>query len=427
MNRLLFLFLLSIFPVAATPKSSQTQKTKFTKYKSNSKLLQSKTHRTTLKKSLPIHQKTPALTSPSDCVNQPSAVQLTHYATHETYCLQPIHQTMQFTPEQMQAIKQLMRCHITQKQGDINPTLVELMYKIAQHFPSRTLTIIAGYRGSQLAKQKGNQDSPHTVGNAVDFFVNGASSKEVFDYIRSHYQQISAIYYPNREPKEPNFVHLNPRAAGKPNWFKIDHSKPGETSNYQDPPPLKNQISTSEKNESDDKMNEKWKKEKTPTMETETAILAAGCFWGVEEIIRNLPGVIETQVGYTGGNLADPTYPNVKTGKTGHAEAVRVFFHPKQISYETLLGYFFRLHDPTTPNQQGNDIGTQYRSAIFYQNEKQKQVAESVLQQVEKSGKWKKPIVTQIVPAQHFYLAEDYHQKYLVKNPGGYTCHFLRD
>jgi len=159
----------------------------------------------------------------------------------------------------------------------------------------------------------------------------------------------------------------------------------------------------------------------------ETAILAGGCFWGMEEIIRKLPGVLETTVGYSGGKVADPTYEQVCTGRTGHAEAIRVVFDPTKLSFEGLLGYFFRMHDPTTLNRQHNDAGTQYRSAIFYTSEEQKQVAERIKAQVDKSGKWKKPIVTEITKAGPFYPAEDYHQKYLVKHPGGYTCHVLRD
>ncbi len=157
------------------------------------------------------------------------------------------------------------------------------------------------------------------------------------------------------------------------------------------------------------------------------ATFSGGCFWGVEEIIRKLPGVLETTVGYTGGIAQNPTYEQVKKGNTGHAEAVQVIFDPQKIRYEELLKYFFRLHDPTTLNQQGNDIGSQYRSAIFYQNEEQKRAALKVKEEVQKSGKWKGRIVTEIVPAGEFYKAEDYHQKYLQKNPGGYTCHTLRD
>ncbi len=157
------------------------------------------------------------------------------------------------------------------------------------------------------------------------------------------------------------------------------------------------------------------------------ATLAGGCFWGMEDIIREIPGVIDTQVGYTGGTLESPRYENVKTGRSGHAEAIRVVFDPEQISYEDLLGYFFRMHDPTTLNRQGNDTGTQYRSAIFFHDEKQHRIAEEVKERVDASGKWKKPVVTEIVPAGPFYPAEDYHQDYLEKNPGGYTCHWLRD
>jgi peptide methionine sulfoxide reductase msrA/msrB len=157
------------------------------------------------------------------------------------------------------------------------------------------------------------------------------------------------------------------------------------------------------------------------------AILAGGCFWGMEELFRKLPGVIETQVGYTGGTLKNPTYEDVKRGSTGHAEAIRITYDPKKIGYEEILEYFFRLHDPTTLNQQGNDRGTQYRSAIFYLDEAQKQAAERVRQKVDRSGKWKKPVVTQIISAEEFYPAEEFHQKYLEKNPGGYTCHYLRE
>jgi methionine-S-sulfoxide reductase len=159
----------------------------------------------------------------------------------------------------------------------------------------------------------------------------------------------------------------------------------------------------------------------------EVAVFGAGCFWGVEEIIRTIVGVKSTTVGYCGGTLADPTYRDVSTGSTGHAEAVEIRFDPKIVSYETLLDYFFRLHDPTTHNRQGNDIGSQYRSVIFYQNEAQKSLAESKKQAVDASGVWKNPVVTEIVPAKPFYSAEDYHQDYLQKNPGGYSCHYLRE
>jgi peptide methionine sulfoxide reductase msrA/msrB len=160
---------------------------------------------------------------------------------------------------------------------------------------------------------------------------------------------------------------------------------------------------------------------------SEVAVLAGGCFWGMEDILRDIDGVIETEVGYTGGHVENPTYRDVSSKKSGHAEAVRIVFDPEKISYEEILGYFFRMHDPTTLNRQGNDIGTSYRSAIFYQDERQREIAEQVKEQVDGSGKWKDPIVTEIVKAGPFYSAEDYHQDYLVKNPNGYTCHYLRD
>jgi peptide methionine sulfoxide reductase msrA/msrB len=159
----------------------------------------------------------------------------------------------------------------------------------------------------------------------------------------------------------------------------------------------------------------------------ETAILAGGCFWGMEEIIRQIPGVLSTEVGYTGGTTTKPVYEQVHAGTTGHAEAVRIVFDPDKLSYEDMLGWFFRMHDPTTLNRQGNDMGTSYRSAIFYLSEAQRQTAEKVKARVNASGKWKNPIVTEITPASEFYRAEEYHQDYLQKNPGGYTCHFLRD
>lgn len=159
----------------------------------------------------------------------------------------------------------------------------------------------------------------------------------------------------------------------------------------------------------------------------ETAVLAGGCFWGMEEILREIPGVIETEVGYAGGKTHSPTYTDVKTGKTGHAESVRIVFDPKKLSYADLLEkWFFHMHDPTTPDRQGNDRGTQYRSAIFVATPEQRKIAEEVKARVDQSGKWKHPIVTQIVEAGQFTKAEAYHQKYLVKHPGGYSCHFMR-
>jgi len=163
------------------------------------------------------------------------------------------------------------------------------------------------------------------------------------------------------------------------------------------------------------------------TATRESALLAGGCFWGMENILRKIPGVIETEVGYTGGAAASPSYEDVTTGRTGHAETVRVVFDPKALSYETLLDYFFRMHDPTTLNRQENDVGTQYRSAIFVTSDEQRRVAEAVKERVNHAGKWPKPVVTQVVSAGQFWKAEDYHQDYLVHNPSGYNCHVLRD
>jgi len=160
---------------------------------------------------------------------------------------------------------------------------------------------------------------------------------------------------------------------------------------------------------------------------TETAILSGGCFWGMQEVLRQIPGVIKTTVGYTGGTVRNPTYEMVCSHTTGHAESVEIVFDPAKLSYEQLLGYFFRMHDPTTRDQQENDIGAQYRSAIFYTSDEQRQVAERAKTQVEKSGKWMQPVVTEITMATVFYPAEEYHQDYLQKNPGGYNCHYLRN
>src|SRR5688572_6988625 len=156
----------------------------------------------------------------------------------------------------------------------------------------------------------------------------------------------------------------------------------------------------------------------------ETAVLAGGCFWGMEELLRAVPGVVETEVGYTGGTTDKPRYEDVKTGRTGHAEAIRVVFDPKQLAYADLLAkWFVRMHDPTTVNRQGNDVGTQYRSAIFVTTDEQRKTAEAVKRRVQESGKWKRPIATEIVKDGGFTPAEDYHQDYLQKHPGGYTCH----
>ena len=154
----------------------------------------------------------------------------------------------------------------------------------------------------------------------------------------------------------------------------------------------------------------------------EEATFAAGCFWGVEAAFRQINGVISTTVGYMGGIMKNPSYEDVCTDKTGHAEAVQVEFDPKQVSYEKLLDVFWNNHNPTQLNRQGPDVGTQYRSAIFYHNEAQKKAAIASKQKLEKSGKWQVKIVTEIVPAQTFYRAEEYHQRYLEKK-GLNVCH----
>jgi methionine-S-sulfoxide reductase len=157
---------------------------------------------------------------------------------------------------------------------------------------------------------------------------------------------------------------------------------------------------------------------------TETATLAGGCFWGVEELIRKIPGVVETVVGYAGGELANPRYEDVKSGRTGHAESVQIVFDPEKVSFNEILDHFFRLHDPTTPNQQGNDRGSQYRSAIFYADENQRDAATRAIERARPT--WPRPIVTEVVPFKSFWKAEDYHQDYLQKYPNGYNCHYYR-
>jgi methionine-S-sulfoxide reductase len=164
-----------------------------------------------------------------------------------------------------------------------------------------------------------------------------------------------------------------------------------------------------------------------PAGPLETATFAAGCFWGVEEFYRKIPGVFDAKVGYTGGKTENPKYDDMHDGKTGHAEAVEIKFDPTKVKYTDLLDKFFKFHDPTTKDRQGNDEGNQYRSAIFYHNDQQKQEAMAFKAKVEKSGAWKKPIVTEISAASKFWDAEDYHQDYLVKNPGGYDNHFVRE
>ena len=159
---------------------------------------------------------------------------------------------------------------------------------------------------------------------------------------------------------------------------------------------------------------------------TETAYLAGGCFWGMQDLIRRLPGVVSTRVGYTGGDLENATYRHVCSGTTGHTEAVEVVFDPEQVSYRDLLELFFQIHDPTTPDRQGNDRGTQYRSAIFWHDEAQRETAEDTIADVEASGLWPGKVVTEIAPAGAFWEAEPEHQDYLQRIPHGYTCHFVR-
>jgi peptide-methionine (S)-S-oxide reductase len=157
-------------------------------------------------------------------------------------------------------------------------------------------------------------------------------------------------------------------------------------------------------------------------MATEKAILAGGCFWGLQDLIRKRPGVISTRVGYTGGDVPNATYRN----HHGHAEAMEIIFDPEKISYRDLLEFFFQVHDPTTLNRQGNDIGTSYRSAIFYLSDQQKQTAEDTIADVDASGLWPGKVVTEVTAAGPFWEAEPEHQDYLQKYPNGYTCHFVR-
>ena len=158
----------------------------------------------------------------------------------------------------------------------------------------------------------------------------------------------------------------------------------------------------------------------------ETVYLAGGCYWGLEDLIRNIPGVEKTQVGFTGGLVKNVSYKEVSNGNTGHAESIKVVFDNERLTFDNLLFEFFSMHNPTTVNQQGNDIGSQYRSAIFYSNQNQKEISNKVIDIVNQSKKWDSPVVTGVVPFTEFYPAEDSHQKYLIKNPGGYSCHFDR-
>jgi len=155
---------------------------------------------------------------------------------------------------------------------------------------------------------------------------------------------------------------------------------------------------------------------------TETAILAGGCFWGMQDLIRKLPGVTATRTGYTGGDVPNATYRN----HGSHAEAIEVVFEPAELSYRELLEFFFQIHDPTTRNQQGNDAGTSYRSGIYYLSDEQRRVAEETIADVNASGLWPGPVVTEVRPAGALWEAEPEHQDYLLRHPKGYTCHFPR-
>ncbi|RUV67577.1 MAG: peptide-methionine (S)-S-oxide reductase [Mesorhizobium sp.] len=155
---------------------------------------------------------------------------------------------------------------------------------------------------------------------------------------------------------------------------------------------------------------------------TEKAVLAGGCFWGMQDLIRKLPGVVETRVGYTGGNESNATYRN----HGNHAEGIEIIFDPEMISYRRILEYFFQIHDPTTRNRQGNDFGSSYRSAIYYVDEEQKRIAEDTIADVDASGLWPGKVVTDVEPAGDFWYAEPEHQDYLERYPGGYSCHYPR-
>jgi peptide-methionine (S)-S-oxide reductase len=157
-------------------------------------------------------------------------------------------------------------------------------------------------------------------------------------------------------------------------------------------------------------------------LSNERAILAGGCFWGMQDLLRRYPGVISTRVGYTGGHVQNATYRNHE----GHAEAIEIIFDPQKISYRQILEFFFQIHDPTTLNRQGNDVGTSYRSAIFYTTDEQRRIAEETISDVNASGLWPGKAVTEVAPAGEFWEAEPEHQDYLERIPYGYTCHFIR-
>src|ERR1700683_2958099 len=164
------------------------------------------------------------------------------------------------------------------------------------------------------------------------------------------------------------------------------------------------------------------KRSKNMTSSQERAVLAGGCFWGMQDLLRRGPGVISTRVGYTGGKVPNATYRNHE----GHAEAIEIIFDPQKLSYRKLLEFFFQIHDPTTKNRQGNDLGTSYRSAIFYATEEQKRIAQETIADVDTSGLWPGKVVTEIMPAAEFWEAEPEHQDYLEHYPNGYTCHYIR-
>ena len=155
---------------------------------------------------------------------------------------------------------------------------------------------------------------------------------------------------------------------------------------------------------------------------TERAVMAGGCFWGMQDLLRKLPGVISSRVGYTGGDIPNDTYPNHGT----HAEGIEIIFNPEQITYRQLLEFFFQIHDPTTPNQQGNDRGMSYRSAIYYTSDEQAEIAKQTIEDVNQSGLWPGKVVTEVEPVGDFWEAEPEHQDYLQHYPTGYTCHYIR-
>jgi len=167
------------------------------------------------------------------------------------------------------------------------------------------------------------------------------------------------------------------------------------------------------------------KLEEVETKDKEEATLGAGCFWCVEAIFQRVKGVLHVESGYSGGSVVNPTYEQVTTGRTGHAEVIRIVFDPKIVSFETILEVFWHTHDPTTLNRQGADVGTQYRSVIFYHSEKQKEIAEESKHRTQQSGLWDDPIVTEISPLINYYKAEDYHQNYFNNNPNAGYCSFV--